>query len=183
MRESLYFSSFSEAGKFLSRIVVLAELASVKPDPRAMQSGKHCNRRLHMRQKFLLLSVLILGMSWAVAQNTSSETGAASTSSGQTTHASTGNEKTVEGCLSESNGTYMLNAKNGMMYHLSGDTSKLSEHVGHEVKITGAMNSSSSSGSGMSNGSAMSGESHTIDVTSVKHISKTCQSTGGASKY
>ncbi len=76
----------------------------------------------------------------------------------------------------------MLNAKNGTMYHLSGDTAKLSEHIGHEVKITGTMNSSGS-GSGMSNGSAMSNGSHTIDVTSVKHISKTCQSGGGSSKY
>lgn len=133
-----------------------------------------------MRQIFLFLSVLLLGLSWAVAQNTASQPSAASPGSGQTTHASSGNAKSVEGCLSESNGSYMLNAKNGMMYQLSGDTATLKEHVGHEVKITGTMTSSDS---GMSNGSAMSNGTHTIDVTSVKHISKTCQSRGGSSKY
>lgn len=133
-----------------------------------------------MRQIFLFLSVLLLGLSWAVAQNTASQPSAASPGSGQTTHASSGNAKSVEGCLSESNGSYMLNAKNGMMYQLSGDTATLKEHVGHEVKITGTMTSSDS---GMSNGSAMSNGTHTIEVTSVKHISKTCQSRGGSSKY
>jgi len=133
-----------------------------------------------MRQIFLLLSVLFLGLSWAVAQNTSSQSSAASTSSGQTTHAASGNEKSVEGCLSESNGSYMLTAKNGTMYQLSGDAATLKEHIGHEVKITGTMASNSS---GMSNGSAMGNSEHTIDVTSVKHISKTCQSGGGTSKY
>ncbi|HEV2469779.1 MAG TPA: DUF5818 domain-containing protein [Candidatus Sulfotelmatobacter sp.] len=133
-----------------------------------------------MRQILLFVSVLLLSLSWAVAQNTSSQSSAASTSSGQTAHSSSGNEKSVEGCLSESNGSYMLTAKNGTMYQLSGDTAKLKEHVGHEVKITGAMTSNNS---GMSNGSAMSNGSHTIDVTSVKHISKTCQSAGGTSKY
>lgn len=132
-----------------------------------------------MRQILLFVSVLLLGLSWAVAQNTSSPT-SSSSSSGQSTHASSGNETSVEGCLSESNGSYMLNAKNGMMYQLSGDTAKLSQHVGHEVKITGTMGASNSSG--MSNGSAMSNGSHSIDVTSVKHISKTCQSGGGTSK-
>lgn len=133
-----------------------------------------------MRQILLFFSVLLLGLSWAVAQNTASQPSAASSGSGQTTHASSGNAKSVEGCLSESNGSYMLNAKNGMMYQLSGDTATLKEHVGHEVKITGTMTSSDS---GMSNGSAMSNGTHTIDVTSVKHISKTCQSRGGSSKY
>lgn len=133
-----------------------------------------------MRQIFLFVSVLLLGLSWAVAQDTSSQSSAGSAGSGQTTHASSGHEKSVEGCLSESNGSYMLTAKNGTMYQLSGDTATLKEHVGHEVKVTGAMTSGSS---GMSNGSAMSNGSHTIDVTSVKHISKTCQSGGGTSKY
>lgn len=133
-----------------------------------------------MRQILLFVSVLLLGLSWAVAQNTPSQSSAASTGSGQTTHASSGNAKSVEGCLSESNGTYMLTAKDGMMYQLSGDTATLKEHVGHEVKITGTLTSNNN---GMSNGSAMSNGSHMIDVSSVKHISKTCQSGGGASKY
>jgi Protein of unknown function (DUF5818) len=80
---------------------------------------------------------------------------------------------TVEGCLSGSNGSFTLTDKNGMAYQLTGDTAKLSEHVGHEVKITGT---SSASGSSASTSSA-SGQ--TLQVTSMKHISKTCKSAGG----
>ena len=81
---------------------------------------------------------------------------------------------TVEGCLSGSNGNFTLTDKNGMAYQLTGDSSTLSEHVGHEVKVTG-MSSSSASGSSASTG----GSGQTLQVSSVKHISKTCKSAGG----
>ncbi|MGA8345635.1 MAG: hypothetical protein WB781_27135, partial [Candidatus Sulfotelmatobacter sp.] len=74
----------------------------------------------------------------------------------------------------------------GNTYQLTGDTAKLSEHVGHEVKITGTSSSGSASESG--GGSAAgttgqaSGNSKTLEVSSVKHISKTCQNGGGMSK-
>lgn len=140
-----------------------------------------------MRQLLLVLSVLLLGLSWAVAQSTTSQTSPSSTSSGQATsgqtaHSGNGNEMKVEGCLSGSNGSYTLTANNGKTYQLSGDTAKLSDHVGHEVKITGTMGSEAgtpSSGGAMGNTGAQ-----TLDVTSVKHVSKTCKSAGGgSSKY
>ncbi len=88
---------------------------------------------------------------------------------------------TVQGCLSSSsNGTYTLTDKNGNAYMLSGDTSKLSEHVGHEMKITGTTTGSATAGTQPSGNNEDVGNGSTakktIQVTSFKHISKTCQS-------
>lgn len=133
-----------------------------------------------MRQLFLILSVLVLGVSWVAAQNPSTQTSSGSSGYGQTHSASSG-EKTVEGCLSGSNGSYTLTAKNGTTYQLMGDASQLGEHVGHEVKVTGTMNSAASTGTEAS-GSMGNNASHTLEVTSVKHISKSCKAGSGMSK-
>lgn len=139
-----------------------------------------------MRQVFLFLSVLLLGVSWAVAQGTSQSTPSTSSpeSSAQTSsQTSAGGETTVEGCLSGSSGSYTLAAKDGTTYQLTGDTAKLSEHVGHQVKITGTANSAASSpSSGAASSTAGStGSEKSLQVSSVKHVSKTCQSGGGMS--
>jgi hypothetical protein len=147
-----------------------------------------------MRQ-WLLFSILLLGTSWVVAQNsTNTQSGQSQTNPGYSTQSgsgqsdssamakgNTGTQHSVVGCLSSSNGTYTLTAKNGKTYQLMGDTSKLSDHVGHEMRVTGTMSSASAgtenAGGGMANNSA--GE--TIEVSSFKHISKTCESGGGMS--
>jgi len=128
-----------------------------------------------MRQIFLLLSVLLLGLTWAVAQDTTGQTGS---------QTSAGGEMTVQGCLSGSSGSYTLTDKHGMAYQLTGDTAKLSEHVGHEVKITGTSSSEASSAgasSGTSSAAGSTAAQKTLQVSSVKHISKTCQSAGAMS--
>lgn len=127
-----------------------------------------------MRKLFLLVSVLLLGLSWAVAQDSSAT---ASGSSGQTSRAGAGGQMTVEGCLSGSNGNFTITDKNGTTYQLSGDTAKLSEHVGHEVKVTGTSGSASAGASGSTESSA-GGTGQTLQVTSLKHMSKTCKSGG-----
>lgn len=142
-----------------------------------------------MRQVFLFLSVLLLGVSWAVAQGTSPTSPSTSSpdSSAQTSsqtsasQTSAGGDTTVEGCLSGSSGSYTLAAKDGTTYQLTGDTAKLSEHVGHEVKITGTANSAASSpSSGAASTSAGSTSSEkSLQVSSVKHVSKTCQAGSG----
>lgn len=115
-----------------------------------------------MRQ-LLVLSLLLLGVTWAVAQDSPATSPKSSASAGA---------QTVQGCLSGSDGKFMLTDKNGQTYDLTGDTSKLAEHVGHEVKITGA--ASSGAGSATSSQGGM-----TLEVSSVKHISKTCKSAAG----
>jgi hypothetical protein len=143
-----------------------------------------------MRQIFLLLSVLILGLSWAVAQDatqgsTSPSRGTDPNNSGQNAAGSAG-QKTVTGCLSGSNGSYTLTDKHGKTYQLTGDTAKLSDHVGHEVKITGNSNSAGSAASGggaAAGASAGAGAEQTMEVSSVKHVSKTCQAGAGSMSH
>jgi hypothetical protein len=118
----------------------------------------------------LLLSALLLGVSWAAAQNYPSES----------TPTGAGGEKTVQGCLGGSDGNYTLTDKNGTSFQLTGETAKLAEHVGHEVKVTGTISSASASPSGGTAGGTMGQGSSAsqLQVSSVKHISKSCQSGG-----
>src|SRR6185437_12738770 len=56
-------------------------------------------------------------------------------------------QTTVQGCLSGSNGNYTLTQDTtGTTYTLTGDTSQLQQHIGHEVQITGTTGNSSSTG-------------------------------------
>jgi hypothetical protein len=137
-------------------------------------------------RKTVLLSLFLLCAVWAFAQTYPSQsTNPGSSQSGQSstssqTSSSSGNETTVEGCLNGSSGNYTLTDTSGKTWQLSGDTSKLSDHVGHKVQITGTTSSSSgSSGSAGSTGgagssSSSSGSNETLTVTSMKHISSTC---------
>ena len=136
-----------------------------------------------MRKMFLLLSVLLLGMSWAVAQSTTgsqdqngsagaSQSGTSGYSGQSSSPTNAGGQMTVEGCLSGSSGNYTLTDKNGTAYQLTGDTAKLSEHVGHEIKVTGTSASAGASASGSTETSAAgsAGAGQTLQVASVKHI-------------
>lgn len=130
-------------------------------------------------RNLLLFSVLLLGASWMAAQ-TSTGTGQSSAAGqsgyGQTTthQTATGNQKTVTGCLSESSGKYMLTERNGKSYELMGDSSKLAEHVGHEIRVTGT----EAAASGAASSTMGQSESPSLEVSSVHHISKTCKSAG-----
>jgi Protein of unknown function (DUF5818) len=129
-------------------------------------------------RNLLLFSVLLLGTSWMAAQTTTTGQAASGQSSGygqtQSNQGAAGNQKTVTGCLSQANGQYMLTTKKGNTYQLNGDSSELANHVGHEIKVTGT--ESSAGASGTANGATANGP--TIDVTSMKHISKTCKTAG-----
>jgi len=118
----------------------------------------------------LLFSVLLLGMSWAVAQSYPK----------QDKTGSTGGQETVKGCLSSNGGAYTLTDKNGKNFQLTGDTAKLSEHVGHEIKVTGTASSATASSSGATAGQTGAGQP-TLEVSSFKHVAKSCEG-GGMSK-
>lgn len=138
-----------------------------------------------MRKMFMLVSVLLLGLTWAVAQDATQASPSAGNASAQTSgqNGSAAGEKTVTGCLSGSNGTFTLTDKHGRSYQLTGDTAKLTEHVGHEVKVSGTASAGSNSGAatGTTGGA---GAEQTLEVTSLKHISKSCQAgAGGAMNH
>jgi hypothetical protein len=121
-----------------------------------------------MLKTLMLALTLLVSAAWLQAQQYPQS------GSGQTGN-TTSRQTKVEGCLQGSNGNFTLTDSSGTAYQLQGDTSKLAEHVGHEVQITG-------SASGPSAASASAGApgagSQTLDVKSLKHISKTCKSAG-----
>jgi len=150
-----------------------------------------------------LLAVLLLCGVWATAQNnpssqtsspdpststqTTGSTSAGSDSAGSSSTESSQKDSSmsetgtsgnsIEGCLSGSDGNYTLTDQTGASYKLTGDTAKLSEHIGHEVKITGTKSSASATGASDTMGQT-GGAQQSIEVSSVKHVSKTCK--GGA---
>jgi len=126
-----------------------------------------------MTRTLLLALTLLVSAAWVQAQDQYPQTGTSqtgATASGQTT---------VEGCLQHSDGNYTLTDKTGTTYQLQGATSKLEEHVGHEVQITGSTMSGATSST---TGTATAGTQSSLMVESVKHISKTCKS-GNTNKY
>jgi len=117
------------------------------------------------------------------SSSSASMSGSASGSATSQTAGYTGSSTKVQGCLQGLAGSYTLTADSGTTYTLSGDTSGLKDHVGHEVAITGKTSgssaSSSSSASGASGAPTMSSTGdagQTLEVQSMKHISPTCKS-------
>jgi hypothetical protein len=130
----------------------------------------------------LFLAVLLFGTTWALAQadqNQTSPSDQTPTAQGDMTPTNSGGNTTVQGCLSGSDGNYMLTDKNGMTYQLTGDTAKLTDHVGHEIKVTGSKSDSAMAPSG--GGTDTAASKQTLQVSSFKHVAKTCSSGGGMS--
>lgn len=118
-----------------------------------------------------LLFALTLALSAACLQAQDQSQSAATPSAGQTAAS-----QTVEGCLQGSNGSFTLTDNSGTTYQLSGDNSKLADHVGHQVSITGST-SGASAGSPTSTAtpSSSGSGSQTLTVDKVKMVSKTCK--------
>jgi hypothetical protein len=172
-----------------------------------------------MRKTFLITAILLLSAAWAVAQtspstpqSTTPDTGSqqstspsstspsqqpdtssttTQTTTTQTTQTSSNSSTSIEGCLSGSAGNWTLTDQSGKTWQLAGDTSKLSDHVGHQVRLMGSDNSSSASGSsspsssspsssnpssgaGATGAGSSSGTQSTFTVNKVKMISSTC---------
>ena len=126
-----------------------------------------------MSKVLLLALTLVLSAAWLQAQDQypQSSSPTQGTTTGQAGSANSAG-KSVEGCLQGSDGNYTLTDSAGTTYQLRGDTAKLSEHVGHEVRITG---SSEGMGSESSAAGGSSGSQPTLMVEKVKHVSKTCK--------
>jgi hypothetical protein len=124
---------------------------------------------------------------------TGSENGQTTGAPGSSGHNGSGHT-TLRGCLSSSGGGYTLTDASGTQYQLSGDTSKLSQHVNNEVEVKGSTSASSGYGNGSTGASASTGSSagsqsatgsagagsagQMFTVSKVKKISGSCN-TGG----
>src|SRR5205085_1902353 len=116
------------------------------------------------------------------------------TSSGQSSmgsqSADNSSSQKIEGCLAQSGSNYTLADASGTTYNLTGDTSKLSSHVGEQVEVKGTPASDSSSassaspssdssasaaGSSSASGASSAGAAgKSFTVQGVKRISKSC---------
>ena len=114
-----------------------------------------------MSKTLVLALTLLCSAAWLQAQDQNSQ----NAPDGSPPAAS---QTSVQGCLQGSDGNFTLTADSGTTYSLQGDTSKLGNHVGHEVLITGTTADASSSSSNASQ--------PTLTVEKFRHISKTCKS-------
>lgn len=130
-----------------------------------------------MTKTLLLAFAILLSAAWLQAQTQSSQSSTDQSGSSASSSSAAG-QTTVQGCLEGSSGSYTLTSDSGTKYQLSGDTSKLDKHVGHEVAVTGSTSGSSSatpsSGSSASTTSNSSSSGSSLSVDSVKHIAATC---------
>jgi hypothetical protein len=134
-----------------------------------------------MKRTILVFAAVLCSGLWAFAQSDAQGYPSGQTAGAPTASTSNGNATvTVDGCLSGSEGSYLLKDKaSGTTYNLTGNTSKLGAHVGHEVQITGTPSNapsgvnSSASATSSGNASAMAGQ-NSLRVSSMKHIATSC---------
>jgi len=128
-----------------------------------------------MLKTLMLGLTLLCSAAWLQAQDQSPQNPPNSPNS------SNGSSQTsVKGCLQGSGGNFTLTDQSGTTYQLQGETSNLTDHVGHEVQITGTTSAGSGGGANTSQGSSQGGSQGSsqpmLTVEKVKHISKTCKS-------
>jgi hypothetical protein len=133
----------------------------------------------------------------AGSQSGAQTTGQSGSENGQTAGAPASSGRgntTLRGCLSSSGGGYTLTDASGTQYQLSGDTSKLSQHVNNEVEVKGSTSGSSGYGNGSAGASASTGSTagsqsatgsagtgsagQMFTVSKVKKISGSCNTSG-----
>jgi hypothetical protein len=111
-----------------------------------------------MKKIYLITGVLLLSAVWVAAQQTPSAPQSAAPNATQTSPANPRTfspeqsappakaEATIQGCLAGSGDSFTLTEKSGKAYQLEGDSSKLSNHVGHEVQLVGSQASGGGNG-------------------------------------
>jgi hypothetical protein len=92
-----------------------------------------------MKKLFALIASLLLSAVWVFAQD--SAPARSSTSTRATNNSS---EMTIEGCLAGSAGNFTLTDNAGKTYQLQGNDSKLTDQVGHQVRIEGTQTATAS---------------------------------------
>ena|SRR5215472_13574409 len=126
-----------------------------------------------MRKAVLTIATLFLSSAWVIAQSSqypSSQQPSTAPDASQTSPAAAdkGSSHSVEGCVGGSAGSYTLTDASGKTYQLAGDTSKLAEHVGHQVQVSGTEEA------GTAGAAAPAGGQQTLTVKKVKMLSSSC---------
>lgn len=112
-------------------------------------------------RKTLGLLLLLLSATWLFAQdNMGKSSGAAGT--------------TIEGCLSSASEHYYLTDSTGKKYFLSGYANKLKDHVGHQVKVTGAFGVKTTDTT-VSGAESSAKEMPVFKVKSIQHVADSCK--------
>src|SRR5215471_15221805 len=136
-----------------------------------------------MRKWSLITALLLLSSAWVVAQNSSTPPTVPDNSqqypsssgqkpdTSQTSAPPAGTDKAaqnIEGCIAGAAGSFTLTDATGKTYQLAGDTSKLSDHVGHSVQISGAEEPNTAGAA------ASAGAPATFNVKKVKMLAASC---------
>jgi hypothetical protein len=117
-----------------------------------------------MRKTLLFTLFLLLSVGWMLAQQTPR---------GKSN--SNANETTIQGCLTGSGGSYTLTDKSGKTYQLQGDTAKLSDHIGHEVRVIGSESTAAPGSQGATSTTGTTTEAKAkFNVTKMEHVSASC---------
>jgi uncharacterized protein DUF5818 len=127
-----------------------------------------------MRKLCLLTAALLLSSAWVVAQS-NSQSGTYNSS-----QSSSSSEKTIEGCLSGSAGSFTLSDNSGKTYQLQGDTAKLKDEVGHQVRVKGTEAGTSASSSSPSSSSQSSSSSSGVSPSSSSASNPSSSSAGSS---
>ena|SRR5215467_14245123 len=133
-----------------------------------------------MRKWSLITAILLLSSAWVVAQSNSTPPTVPDNSqqypsssgqkpdTSQTSAPPAGTDKAaqnIEGCISGAAGAFTLTDATGKTYQLGGDTSKLADHVGHQVQVSGSQEPSSATSAGAP---------ATFNVKKVKMLAASC---------
>ena len=149
-----------------------------------------------MRKLFFLTMIFLVVTAFALAQQPSNRPiapgpdnrpAAPSMDSSQAAQPSAAGNS-IEGCLGGSAGNFTVTDRTGTTYPLqlpqNADTSKLSQHIGEEVRVTGTMSSGSDTGtaspgnragsSSAAGSAAGASMQNSINVTKMDKIGSTC---------
>lgn len=117
--------------------------------------------------------ILLAVSAWAVAQQDPNSPNAPSSSAGSQAATQPSGSNGIQGCLGGSGDNYTVTDKTGTTYQLQlppgGDTSKLKEHIGNEVLVTGAL-----AAPGNASAASSSPTQPSINVKGISKVSDTC---------
>ncbi len=136
-----------------------------------------------MRKIYEVTAILLLFSAWVLAESSSQSTNrqnrssasAASQQPALAEKSQTGTQdsssdqmsQTIQGCLGRAAGSFTLTDASGKIYQLAGDSSKLSDYVGHTVWIAGSEESGAAA-------TSPAGPQRTFTIKNMKIVSSSC---------